>query len=117
MLLIPSITFVQIKGNIVRSAMNTGTELVLSQIKASRITATTGVDLMVTKMGFKKALKFGLTPASMPNERPSTNERINPIMPLAMVTPTVAKKPTSVNSLSDVNSVFSGAGSIKSELK
>ncbi len=117
MLLIPSITLVQINGNMVRNPIKTGTELVLSQISASRIIATTGVDRMVIRIGLRKALKPVLMPAKTPKANPRIKESIKPMIPRIIVSPIVAKKPVSVNSLMEVNSVLSGEGKIKSDLK
>lgn len=112
---IPSITLVQIKGNIVSIAMKTGTEPGLSQIRAKRISAIIGVERMTTRIGFRKALKLGLIPAITPKPTPKMADIINPRIPRNTVEPTTDKKLMSPNRFIVVRKVFSGEGRIKSE--
>lgn len=85
---IPSITFVQIIGNMVKKAIKTGTKSTLNQISASRIIEITGMDLMVTNNGFKKALNELFIPAKIPNKIPRKKDNIKPMIPRKIVDPT-----------------------------
>ena len=112
---IPSITLVHIKGNMVKKAIKTGTISTLNHIKASKISDITGVDRIVTKIGFKKALKELLTPAKIPNPIPKINEMAKPINPLIMVSPTMDMKFSEIKSFKVATRVDSGGGKISSE--
>jgi hypothetical protein len=89
---------VQIKGNMVNIAINTGTWFTLNQMSAKRIRDITGVDRIVTRMGCKKALNFSCMPARIPSDKARMNEIIKPIKPLKMVDPIVLKNSGSVMS-------------------
>jgi hypothetical protein len=105
---------VQIKGNIVKKAINTGTRSTLNQIKASKIKEITGVDRKVTSMGFKKAWNEELTPARIPSPSPRINENKNPASPLMMVSPTIEMKFFETRRSMVARMVDSGGGIISS---
>jgi hypothetical protein len=107
---------VQINGNIVKNPINMGTEFTLNQINAKRINEITGVDLMVTNIGFKKALNELFIPAKIPNPVPRINEKVKPISPRKIVMPTTHKKFSLRISLKVEINVDSGEGRINSEL-
>ncbi len=104
-------------GNIVSIAIKTGTNPGLNQIRAKRISAIIGVDRMVTRIGRRKALKWGFIPAIIPNPKPRIADRINPVMPRRIVVPTVSRNLLSAKRFRVVISVFPGDGRTYSESK
>ena len=84
--------------------------------KASNINEITGVDLIVTNIGFKKALNELLIPAKIPSPTPKIKDIAKPAIPLKIVAEIISKKPFELNSLIVVINVDSGEGKINSEL-
>jgi len=100
----------------VKKAINTATVSTLNHIKASNINDITGVDLIVTNIGFKKALNELLIPAKIPSPTPKINDIAKPANPLKIVAEIISKNPFELISLIVVINVDSGEGKINSEL-
>jgi hypothetical protein len=103
-------------GNMVRNAINIATVSTLNHINASNINEITGVDLIVTNMGFKKALNELLIPARIPSPTPKIKDIAKPASPLKIVAEIINKNPFELKSLIVVIKVDSGEGKINSEL-
>jgi len=99
----------------VKKAINIGTISTLNQIRASNINDITGVDLIVTKIGFKKALKVSFVPASIPKPTPKMKDAANPIIPRKTVSPIAGKKFSDKIILNVEIKVDSGDGKINSD--
>ncbi|HRW62716.1 MAG TPA: hypothetical protein P5132_04475 [Bacteroidales bacterium] len=99
----------------VKKAIKIGTISTLNQIRASNINDITGVDLIVTKIGFKKALKVSFVPASIPNPTPNINEAAKPIIPRKTVKPIAGKNFSDKIILNVEIKVDSGDGKINSD--
>ena len=94
---------------------NIATKSTLNQISARRIKEMTGVDLIVTKIGLRKASKYLLVPANIPNETPKIKEIIKPIIPRKIVAPITLKKSSFIKMFNVAIIVDSGDGRIKSD--
>ena len=100
----------------VKNAIKTATKSTLNQIKANNINDITGIDRIVTSIGFKKASNDLFIPANIPSEIPRINEIVNPKIPLKIVEPIMIKKFLDTKSFRVVAKVSSGDGNIKLEL-
>jgi len=103
------------KGNMVRNAIKMATKSTLNQIKAKRIKDITGVDRIITSIGFMKASNDLFIPAKIPSDTARMNEMVNPINPLKTVAPITFIKFFETKSLNVAIKVDSGDGKIRSE--
>lgn len=111
-LLTPSITFVQIIGNIVRNPIKRGTPSGENQINASKVIAMIGMDRTTTRIGLRSALNDGEIPAQIPKAIPKNAAETNPIRDLHIVEPTTRRKPVLLKRSNRESIVFSGGGRI-----